>query len=599
MKELMKRCEANPKYCWNMRDMFESDEVWEEEFIQVSDIVPKMEEYRGVLECDTVCADKLAQLLDFSSELDLRVERLYVYASQRSHEDMADSRHQDMAARAEMLAIKKEELSSYIDPQILAIGKDTIEEWCKESGRLAFYSRYFEILFRNSEHILDADTEQLLAGVRELAEGPGDIFAMFNNADIKFPVIKDEDGKEIQITHGRYNQLLKSRERRVRREAFEALYETFANHRNMLASTYRANVKQHAFFARTRKYESGMAYSLSGSNIPVSVYERLIESTREHLPLLHRYVALRKKELDLDELHMYDMYVPMVHDVDMDIEYDNARNIVKEGLAPLGREYQELLEQGYNNGWIDVYENEGKRSGAYSWGAYGTHPYVLLNYQNNLNDVFTLAHEMGHALHSYYSDEAQPYIYAGYKIFVAEVASTCNESLLVHYLIEKAEDVNEKKYLINYFLEQFRTTFFRQTMFAEFEKITHEMCMKGETLTADVMCDIYKKLNEDYFGPDAYIDEQIALEWARIPHFYTPFYVYQYATGFAAAIAISTAILAGDEEVLEGYRKFLKGGASRDPIDLLRLCGVDMTTTEPVNKALEVFEGLIDRFESL
>lgn len=593
MKALMKRSEADPEYCWNMKDMFASDELWEKEYNALTGDINKISEYKGRLSSDI---ETLTELLELKSHIDLRAERLYVYASQRSHEDMADAFCQDMAARAEMLLIKLEEVSSYIEPEILAIGKDSIDRYCRQSGQMDFYRRYFDVLFRKGEHILDTGTEELLAGVRELAEGPGDIFGMFNNADIKFPVIKDENGEEVRITHGRYMQLLHSTDRRVREDAFRGMYEVYGAHRNMLASTYRANVKQHAFFARARKFAGGMEYSLSDSNIPVSVYDSLIDSVREHLPLLHRYIALRKKELGLDELHMYDMYVPMVSDIDMKIDYSQAKEIVRAGLAPLGEEYLNILQEGYDGGWIDVYENEGKRSGAYSWGAYGTHPYVLLNYQDSLNNVFTLAHEMGHAIHSYYSDKEQPYIYAGYKIFVAEVASTCNESLLVHYLIEKSADEKERKYLINYFLEQFRTTFFRQTMFAEFEKITHKMCYEGQTLTADVMCDIYRQLNEDYFGPDAYIDDEIALEWARIPHFYTPFYVYQYATGFAAAIAISTAILSGDRDVLAGYKKFLKSGGSMDPIDLLKLCGVDMTTTEPVDKALEVFGQLIDRY---
>lgn len=594
MKKLMTRSEANPDYCWNMKDMFASDEEWEEEYRALSDEIGKISAYKDK---DLSDMNILLELLEVKSGYDLRVERLYVYANQRSHENMADSVYQDMAARSEMLLIRMEELSSYIEPQILAVGKDTIDRYCKESEKMSFYSRYFEVLFRQAEHILDTQTEELLAGVRELAEGPGDIFGMFNNADIKFPLIIDENGQEVAISHGRYMQFLQSSDRRVRKDAFKGLYEVYGAHRNMLASTYRANVKQHAFFAKARKYAGGMEYSLADSNIPVSVYDSLIKSVRDHLPLLHRYVGLRKKELGLDEVHMYDMYVPMVKDVDMKIDFEKAKDIVRSGLKPLGEEYQKLLQEGFDNGWIDVYENEGKRSGAYSWGAYGTHPYVLLNYQDNLNNVFTLAHEMGHALHSYYSDSEQPYIYAGYKIFVAEVASTCNESLLVHYLIEKAADDNEKKYLINYFLEQFRTTFFRQTMFAEFEKISHKMCSEGQTLTAEVLCDIYIKLNQDYFGPDAYIDDEIALEWARIPHFYTPFYVYQYATGFAAAIAISRAILAGDDNVLAGYKKFLKSGGSMDPIDLLKLCGVDMTTTEPVDKALEVFEQLLDEYK--
>jgi len=597
MSNLITRKEVNPDYCWKMSDLFVSDEVWEKEYEIVTNDIPALDKFKGVILSDgDKSGDTLLELLKLEDELSLRVERLYVYATQCFHQDMTNTLYQDMSSKAEMLLVKYQEAASFIDPLILSIGKDCINELCENNTELRLFDRVFELLFRKAEHILDEDTEKLLAGVKEVSDGPGDIFAMFNNADIRFPNIKDENGEEVPITHGKYSLYLRNQNRQVREDAFKGLYSVYLAHRNTLAATYRANVKQHAFFARTRKYKNGMEYSLADANIPVSVYDSLIKSVRDHLPLLHRYVSLRKKELDLDKIHMYDLYVPMVKEVDMSIEYEEAKKIVKEGLAPLGSDYQDMLQTGYDNGWIDVYENVGKRSGAYSWGAYGTHPYVLLNYQNDLNNVFTLAHEMGHALHSYYSDENQPYVYAGYKIFVAEVASTCNESLLVHHLLDKCEDENERKYLVNYFMEQFRTTFFRQAMFAEFEKITHEMCMNGESLTAEGMCDIYKKLNEDYFGPDAYVDEQIAMEWARIPHFYNPFYVYQYATGFAAAITISKSILDGDEKVLEGYKLFLKSGGSMDPIDLLKLCGVDMTTTEPVDTALKVFEELLDKY---
>ena len=481
----------------------------------------------------------------------------------------------------------------------MKIGRKKITEYTEADNNpngLPLYKRYFELIFRKEEHILDADKEELLAGVNDLSETPSDIFAMFNNADIRFDDITDKNGESHQLTHGKYTAYLRSKDRTLRENAFKKLYEKYGNYRNTLAAAYRGNLKQHNFYAKVRKYDSGMQYSLSDANIPVRVYNSLIDATHENIGLLHRYISLRKKVMDVSELHMYDLYVPMVSDVNMNIDYEEAKQIVIKGLAPLGEDYINELKGGLSGGWIDVYENEGKRTGAYSWGAYGTHPYVLLNHQNDLNSVFTLAHEMGHALHTYYSDANQPYIYAGYKIFVAEVASTCNEALLVNYLIKNSKSENEKKYLINYFLEQFRTTFFRQTMFAEFEKITHEKCAAGQTLTADVLCGIYKELNAFYFGEDAVIDDEIALEWARIPHFYTPFYVYQYATGFAAAVSISSAILSGNEDVLLGYRTFLKSGGSLDPIDLLKLCGVDMLTPEPVNEAMKVFESLLNQF---
>ena len=422
---------------------------------------------------------------------------------------------------------------------------------------------------------------------------------MFNNADIRFPKITGEDGTDVEVTHGRFISLLQSKDQRVRKDAFEALYGVYEKFRNTLAATYRANVKQEVFFARARRYGSDLEAALDGSHIPVSVYDNLIHVVHEHLPLMHRYVKIRKKLLGLDELHMYDLYTPMTENSGEHFSFEDAKKAVLEGLAPMGEEYLSHLKDGFEHGWIDVYENQGKRSGAYSWGAYGTHPYVLLNYQGTLNDVFTLAHEMGHALHSWYSDETQPYIYAGYRIFVAEVASTCNEALLIHHLLKKAKDPKTKAYLINYFLEQFRTTLYRQTMFAEFEKITHGLQEAGEALTAERLCSIYYDLNKAYFGEEICIDQQIEMEWARIPHFYTPFYVYQYATGFSAAIALSRKILREGEAAVEQYKKFLKGGSSMYPLELLRLAGVDMEQKKPVEDALQVFSEYLDEMERL
>lgn len=594
MKKVLKRSETNPKYCWNMTDMYAEDNLWEKDYEDIMEKISTLESYNAKDTSSFTETSDLLAVLELATSISQKLEKIYVYANQKLHEDMGNGKYQDMASRAELLSVKNESAASFVQPMIMKLGRKKLKEMTKLDKRLEFYDRYFEIILRQSDHILEPEKEQLLAQAGELGSCASDIFGLFNNVDISFPDITDENGNKTELTHGRYISFLQSKDRRIREEAFMNLYHTYDKFKNTLAATYRANAKQHAFFAKARNYSGGMEYSLADSNVPVSVYNCLIDSVHHYLPLLHRYVTLRKNILGVSELHMYDLYVPMVSEVNMKISFEEAKTIVKEALAPLGSEYQKLLQKGFDGGWIDVYENEGKRSGAYSWGAYGIHPYVLLNHQDNLNSVFTLAHEMGHALHSYYSDANQPYIYAGYKIFVAEVASTCNESLLVHYLLDKCTDTNEKKYLINYFLEQFRTTFFRQTMFAEFEKITHEKCQNGESLTADVLCDIYKKLNEDYFGKDAYVDEEIALEWARIPHFYTPFYVYQYATGFAAAIAISGAILEGNTKVLTGYKKFLSSGGSMDPIDLLRLCGVDMMTEEPVASAMKVFEQLLD-----
>ena len=591
----MKRTEISQEYKWKIEDLYATNEAWEEDFARLQKGIEELGKFEGTL---GEAAENLQALMGKSDELNQLAEKVYVYANQRLHENMGDTLYQGLSGRAQMLLVQMSEAASYIEPEILAIPEEKLEEMMKEEG-LRKYETYFRRLLRRKEHILSKEMEELLAGVDEVAEGPKDTFMMFNNADIKFPVITGEDGEPVEITHGKYVKLLESQNRDVRKAAFEGLYESYGKFKNTLAATYRANVKQAGFFAKARKYESSLKAALAGSHIPVEVYDSLIESVHAHLPALHEYVKVRKEKLGVEELHMYDLYVPMVGEADKKIPYEEAKEIVLNGLAPLGEDYQELLKKGFNEGWIDVYENEGKRSGAYSWGAYGTHPYVLLNYQDNLNNVFTLAHEMGHALHSYHSDETQDYIYAGYKIFVAEVASTCNEALLIRYLLDHSKDDKEKAYLLNYFLEQFRSTLFRQTMFAEFEKLAHAKSEAGETLTAEVLCDMYYDLNKKYFGNEIVVDKEIALEWSRIPHFYTPFYVYQYSTGFSAAIAISSKILKGEPGIVEKYKKFLSSGSSLDCIDLLKICDVDMTTKEPVEEALKVFENTLEEFSKI
>ena len=591
----MKRTEISKEYKWKIEDLYAANDIWEEDFIKLQKGIEELKCFEGTL---SQSAENLLKMQEKCDELNQLAEKVYVYANQRLHEDTSNAYYQGLSGRAQMLLVQMSETASYIEPEILAIPEEKLEEMMKDEG-LRKYETYFRRLLRRKEHILSKEMEELLAGVDEVAEGPKDTFMMFNNADIKFPVIKGEDGEPIEITHGKYVKLLESQNREVRKAAFEGLYESYGKLKNTLVATYRANVKQAGFFAKARKYESSLKAALAGSHIPVEVYDSLIESVHAHLPALHEYVKVRKEKLGVEELHMYDLYVPMVGEADKKIPYEEAKEIVLNGLAPLGEDDQELLKKGFNEGWIDVYENEGKRSGAYSWGAYGTHPYVLLNYQDNLNNVFTLAHEMGHALHSYHSDETQDYIYAGYKIFVAEVASTCNEALLIRYLLDHSKDDKEKAYLLNYFLEQFRSTLFRQTMFAEFEKLAHAKSEAGETLTAEVLCDMYYDLNKKYFGNEIVVDKEIALEWSRIPHFYTPFYVYQYSTGFSAAIAISSKILKGEPGIVEKYKKFLSSGSSLDCIDLLKICDVDMTTKEPVEEALKVFENTLEEFSEI
>lgn len=590
----MKRAEARWEDTWALEDLYETEARFLEEEEQLKKEIRDFTKYQGRL---TEGAGILFEALEAYGRMNLRFERVYVYANQSMHQDMGNSHYQEMALETQNLMNGLNQAVSFLEPEILRISQPVLDGYYREEAGLEKYRRFLDEILRRKPHTLSAEMEALMARVGELGQAPSNIFAMFHNADITFSTIQDENGKEAKLTQGSYIRFLESKSRRVRRDAFTSLYQGYANFQNTLAAVYEANTRQAAFFARERSYGSALEAALDDGNIPVSVYENLIEAVNRHLDLLHRYMEIRKKRMGLEELHMYDLYTPMVPSPDKVISFEQAKRMVREGLAPLGEDYQALLQEGYDSRWIDVYENEGKRTGAYSWGAYGTHPYVLLNYQGNLNSVFTLAHEMGHALHSYYSDHTQEYLYAGYRIFVAEVASTCNEALLIHHLLENASSEEERLYLVNYFLEQFRTTLYRQTMFAEFEKITHQRAAEGQPLTADVLCEIYADLNRKYFGAGVVMDQQIRYEWERIPHFYTPFYVYQYATGFSAAIAISSKILRGEPGMVEKYKRFLSGGSSMDPIDLLKICGVDMTTPQPVEEALQVFAKYLEEMK--
>ena len=598
-RKLNTREEADARYKWAIEDLYKDDEDWKRDYELLKSRIPELTKFRGRL---GESAEVLLSMQKLSDELNQLLEKVYVYANQRLHENTDNSTYQNLASQAQGLLVELSESLSFVEPELMELPDGIIETFLDENEEFSVYRQYFENIIRQKKHVLPTEQEQLLAAMGEVAESPKDIFSMFNNADIRFPEITGEDGHPVQVTHGRYMSLMQSRNRQVRKDAFEAMYGVYGDWRNTLAAMYRANVKQEAFLAKAHKYTSDLEAALDGSHIPVKVYEQLIEAVHESMPLMYRYMKLRKKLLGVEELHMYDLYVPVIEQDHSEIPFEQAKKTVLEGLAPMGEEYLHLLREGFDHGWIDVYENQGKRTGAYSWGAYGTHPYVLLNYQGTLQDVFTLAHEMGHALHSWYSDEHQPYIYAGYRIFVAEVASTCNEALLIHYLMEQSKKSGDRKktmYLMNYFLEQFRTTLFRQTMFAEFEKITHGLQEQGETLTADRLCEIYYDLNKLYFGEEICVDQEIAMEWARIPHFYTPFYVYQYATGFSAAIALSKQILEQGAPAVEQYKKFLKGGSSMYPLELLKMAGVDMEQKAPVQDALAVFAQYLDEMERL
>lgn len=594
--KVMKREEQKIENTWALEDLYINDDAWKDDGIRIEFAIEELKEYDGRLE---ESAETLLNCLKAYADANCLLEAYYVYANQKYHQDTANFYYQGFAGEAEIKMNMLNATAAFMVPQILAIPQETLETFYKEDPELLEYRRFIDNIQRQKEHTLDEKGEQMLAAANEVAKGASNIYSMFNNADVRFADITDEKGEQVPLTQGRFISYMENHDRNVRKDAFTSLYATYKQNINTIAAMYDANARSTAFFAKQRGYESSLEATLDDSEIPVAVYDKLIETVNANLQPMYDYVALRKKCLQVEELHMYDVYVPMIEGVEKTYTFEEAKELVLKGLAPLGDDYLELLKEGFDNRWIDIYENEGKRNGAYSWGAYGVHPYVLLNYQGTLNHVFTLAHEMGHALHSHYSDLHQPYLYAGYKIFVAEVASTCNEALLIHYLLKNTEDKKEKEYLINYFLDQFKGTLYRQTMFAEFEKHTHELIKEGKTLTAEVLCGAYKELNKKYFGPDMVVDEEIAYEWARIPHFYTPFYVYQYATGFAAAIAISSRILKGEEGAVEDYKQFLSGGSSMSPIELLKLCKVDMTGGEPIERALEVFESYVKELESL
>ena len=521
---MKKRSEADMNHTWKLEDMMPDNQTWEALFEKTAARVKQYGEFRGTL---AGSADALYRCLKFDDEISLDIERLYVYARMRSDEDTAEQTYQDMFGRAQSLSFEAAERSSFIVPEILEMDPALLASYMESENGIGLYRRLMERILGKREHTLSGPMEELLAQSYDATQGASQIFNMFNNADVKFPSITGENGQEVPITHGNYISLMEHKDRRIRRDAFLGLYSVYRQFRNTLAAAFSANVKQAVFYAKARNYASSRQHSLAENEVPELVYDNLVAAVRKNLPLLHRYVKARKETLGLDDIHMYDLYVPMVAEFDRTYTYEEAKAIVTEGLAPLGEEYGKILREGFENRWVDVYENEGKRSGAYSWGVYGSHPYVLMNFHGTLNDVFTLAHEMGHSIHSYYSDAAQPYVYAGYKIFVAEVASTCNEALLIRHLLNRTEDAQEKRYLINHFLESFRGTLFRQTMFAEFEAAAHRKAQEGGTLTASALGELYHKLNEDYFGPEMVVDPEIDYEWERIPHFYTPFYVYQ------------------------------------------------------------------------
>ncbi|MDG5789131.1 oligoendopeptidase F [Evansella sp. AB-P1] len=593
---LPKREEIPEDLTWNLEDIYETNDDWETEFSEIKEMLPKLKEYKGELGKSGVT---LYELLQYQDEISKKLGKLYTYAHMRYDQDTTNSYYQGLNDRASQLLSQVQHAASFVTPELLAIPEETIVSFLKDTPELKLYEHVLEQLNYQRPHVLSEKEESILAQVSEVTDSPSNTFGMLNNADMKFPSVKDEDGNEIEVTHGRYLRFLESDDRRVREDAFKAVYETYEKYKNTFASTVGGNVKKNIFNANVRNFDSARQAALSKNHIPEVVYDQLVSTVNDHLHLLHRYVKLRKKVLGVQELHMYDLYTPLVKEVEMKIPYNEAKELVLNGVEPLGEEYASIVKEGLTNRWVDVEENVGKRSGAYSSGAFGTMPYILMNWQDNVNNLFTLTHEFGHSVHSYYTRKHQPYPYANYSIFVAEVASTCNEALLNDHLLKVTEDKQKRLYLLNHFLEGFRGTVFRQTMFAEFEQLMHEKASNGEPLTPELLSNMYYELNKKYFGDDIVIDEEIALEWARIPHFYYNFYVYQYATGYSAATALAKQILEEGEPAVKRYLDFLKAGSSDYPIEVLKKAGVDMTSPEPIKQALQVFEETLTELEEL
>jgi oligoendopeptidase F len=596
-KSLPSRKDVKEELTWRLEDIFTSDEEWEKEYKEIQSLAKKAEELKGTL---SQSADKLYNALHFQDEIMERMGKLYTYSHMRSDQDTTNSYYQGLDDRAKNLYTQLSSAFSFMVPEILTIEENKLSSFLEEKEELKLYKHALEEINLQRPHILSADQESLLAKASEVLNASSNTFGMLNNADLEFPSIEDENGEEVDVTHGRYITFLESSDRRVREDAFKTVYETYGKFQNTFSTTLAGAVKKDNFSAAVRNYNSARHAALSANNIPEKVYDNLISTVHEHLPLLHRYVKLRKKVLKINELHMYDLYTPLVKDVKMDVSYEEAQELILKGLQPLGEDYLKVLKEGFENRWVDVVENKGKRSGAYSSGAYGTNPYILMNWQDNVNNLFTLAHEFGHSVHSYYTRGSQPYPYGHYSIFVAEVASTCNEALLNHHLLETIDDDKKRLYLLNHYLEGFRGTVFRQTMFAEFEHLIHKKAQDGEALTAEMLTKEYYALNKKYFGEeDLVIDEEIGLEWTRIPHFYYNYYVYQYATGYSAATALSKQILEEGEPAVERYIDFLKSGSSDYPIEVLKKAGVDMTTSKPIEEACKVFEQTLTEMEKL
>ena len=593
MFEPKSRSQQDPRYLWDLTALYATEQDFEQDFERAGACLEQVKAWQGKVHEDPRAAIRA------STALEEVLEKLYTYAGLHRDEDTGDEQRQALAARMESLIVKAQSETAFLSPELLMLPDETLEEMQKDAS-FADYSEMIRLLRREKSHILPAEQEALLAAMGEVMDAPDDIFSKFNDADLPLPKVPDEEGNMVQLTHGNFGPLLRSRNREVRKAAFEGMNGTFEKFRNTVSAAYAGSVKGDVFRARARKYESARQASLYPLEIPETVYDNLLAEVENALPALAEYMQIRKEKLGVDELHLYDLYVPMISDFDMKLSYEEACELVCEGLQPLGEAYIATLREAFKSGWIDVYENKGKRSGAYSWGSYGAHPYVLLNHTDDLGGAMTLAHELGHAMHSFYSNQKQCFTKAGYSLFVAEVASTCNEVLLMRHLLKKFEDNKPAKaFLLNQLLEEFRTTVFRQTMFAAFEKESHAMYERGEPLTGDALSRVYLALNEKYYGSGCVVDKVIENEWMRIPHFYRNFYVYQYATGFSAAVAIAGRILKLGAPAVEDYKKFLSAGCSVPPIEALKYAGVDMEQPTAVQEAMQVFRDTVEDMKKM
>ena len=589
----MERNAIEEKFKWTIDEMYPDESAIDKDIKKVKELIEESKKYKGIL-ADS--KENLHSALNISEQASRILQNLYVYTHMKSHEDTRINKNQGNATKTDMLSTELSMATSYMVPEIIAMDSEKLNSYLKDK-KLSYYKKHIDEILRLKPHTLSEREEELLAAVSDLSVIPENVYDMLSFADLQFPEIEDDKGEKVRVTDLNFSLFLKSKDQRVRKDAFNAMYSVYGQYKNTFASTLYGGIKSEIFYAKTRKYESALQGSLFQDNVSVEVYDNLIDAVHENLHSLNKYIDLKKKFLGLDQINMYDLYVPLTENFDMEITYDKAQEIILEALKPLGEEYLENVKKAFNEGWIDVYGNEGKQGGAYSWGSYDSKSYILMSYKDDLNSLFTLIHEMGHSMHSYYSKNNQPYLYSGYKIFVAEVASTLNELLLIDYLLKNAKSKEEKVYLLNYYLEQFRTTVYRQTMFAEFEKICHAKVEEGEPLTSEEFNNIYYDLNKKYYGESCEVNEEISLEWARIPHFYSNFYVYKYATGFSAASALSKQILEEGESAVTRYKEFLKSGGSEFPLDQLRKAGVDMEKKESVDKALHIFKDLVDELE--